>query len=316
MGPDRYFPFFFPELSMAAMGVSGGGFEFELCSVGGRWVWKVVANNVAGAGQSFFVSDVRTPFGRLSDVDSPIPGDVVASMAESVVQFQQQLAPLLQLTGPSSFAVTVTEGDPTLDVGSTPFTNVGAFGSFMNVSATPGSPWLSASPSFFSGVGKNQSAQASLRVNPATLLASGSPYVGVVNLQDNRIPATVFPVQATITVLPRPAIAVDQATVTLTFSLSTQTDGGAQTVVVTNSGPATSLLTYALSKVQNTSSWLQYSPGGDGPVASGDTSSFVLSARSASVPRIAGTYTDTIKVSSVNASNNPVFVTVNLVVGP
>ena len=299
---------------MGNVGVSGGGFDFDLCSVGGRWKWKVIANNVVGAGQLFYVTDIWTPFGRLPDVDVPIPGDVVSAMAESLVQFQQQLAPLLALSGPSSFSVTVTEGDSTYEIGDATFTNVGAFGSFMNVTATPSAPWESVSPSFVSGIGKNQSSHVTIRVNPAVMLSSSSPYQGFVNLQDNRVPATVLPVQVNVTVLPRPSIAVSSATITLTFDLNTQAPGGAQALVVTNSGPLTSLLTYTLSKIQNVSPWLAFTPQGDGPIQSGATSSVTVSVVTSGVPRIAGTYTDTIKINSGNASNAPVLVVVNLIV--
>ncbi len=58
------------------MNVSSGGFEFSVQSVGGLWRWRVVASNVAGARQLYVVEDVFTPFGPLSVVSSPIPGEV------------------------------------------------------------------------------------------------------------------------------------------------------------------------------------------------------------------------------------------------
>lgn len=297
---------------MSTMGVSGGGFEFETYSVGGKWRWKVVANNVINQGQLFYVADVWTPFGRLVDVDTPIPGDVVTSMYESLSQFQQQLAPRFQLTGPGSFSLVVSEGEPIADVGQIMFTNAGAFGSYMNVSATPSAPWILVNPSSVTGVGRNQSSQIALRINPGSMLAANSPYSGVVNIQSNGVPPAQ--VSLNVTVLPRPAISVDMNNVYLTYNLTTQTPGGAQVVTVTNSGPPTSLLVYLISKLQNCSPWLSFTPQSDGPIPSGSTSSFILSLVSSGVPRVAGTYSETIRVTSNSASNNPVLVNVYLTV--
>lgn len=297
---------------MANVGVSGGGFEFEVMSVGGRWRWKVTANNVIGAGQMFYVSDIQTPFGRLYEVDTPIPGVVVSSMADSLSQFQQQLTPLLQVIGSSTISSTVTEGDPITDIGIASFTNAGAFGSFMSVTASPDSPWISSIPSHIPGIGKNQIRQTSVRVNPGIMLSSASPYSGIVSLQDDR--GNVVSISIGVTVLPKPFISVNLSTIIFTFDLVTQVPSGTQTVIVTNSGPATSILKYSLSKIQNTSPWLVFSPSSGGPISSLDSSSFGLSLLTSSVPRIAGTYTDTIRVSSLNASNSPVNISVQLVV--
>lgn len=296
--------------------VSGGSFGFNLVSVGGTWSWTVRANNVYGGSQLYQVADVISPWGRLSDVDSPIPGDVVTAMAGSILDVQGQLAPLLSLVqGISSFMVTVTEGDPPMDVTTVPVQNSGAFGSFMTATATPGASWLSSNPSFLKALGKSEQGTFTIRVAPATLLANGSPYSGIVNLQDNRVPSTVIPISILVTVLPRPAFSLSSTNVGLTYSLATMTTGvGNGTVLVTNGGPVNSLLNFSVGKVNNCSAWLQVSPLIAGPLASGGSSLLTFTLVPGLVPGIPGSYTETIQVSSTNASNSPQSITVTLTV--
>lgn len=297
-----------------AVRVSGGGFSFDTNSIGGLWRWKVVANNTIGAEQTFFISDVETPFGALPDVDVPIPGDVIASMADTLSQFQQQLAPLLLLTSSPVMSITVTEGDLVTDVGPATFVNAGAFGSFMSVTATPGTPWMSSSPSSIVGIGKNEGGASNIRVNPKLLLSTASPYSGFLNIQDNRNVPTVVQVQVDVNVLPRPVIAVSAMTIVMNFDTNTQSSDGSRILTVQNSGPATSLLSFKVSKIQNSSPWLVVAPLEGGPIPSGETFDVLLSVNGNCVTLIPGIYSETLRVSSQNASNSQVLVTVTLVV--
>lgn len=299
-----------------ATGVRGGGFDFDVCSVGGQWRWRVTASNIQGAGQLYQVEDIRTPFGSLSTVDIPIPGDVVTAMAESLSTFQQQLQPKIVLTGTTGLNVTVTEGDPVLVVGSLSFINGGAFGSFMTASGTPDSPWLSVDPPSVAGIDKNASGQMSVRVDPRILLSTASPYLGHVGLQDNSSPANLVTVPVNVVVLPRPAISVDTATVGLAFYLASMSPGGAASVTITNSGPLGSYLSFSLAKVQNVSPWLAIAPLSGTSIPSGGTVNATFSIVADQVPRIPGTYTEIVRVASPNASNSPQQITVSLVVNP
>lgn len=299
-----------------ATGVRGGGFDFDVQSVGGLWQWRVTASNVQGAGQLYQVEDIRTPFGSLATVDSPIPGDVIAAMADSLSTFQQQLQPKIVLTGTSGLDVTVTEGDPVLFVGSLTFVNGGAFGSFMTATGAPDSPWLGVDPPSVAGIDKNQSAQMSVRVDPRILLATASPYLGHVGIQDNSSPANIVTVPVNVVVLPRPAISLDTTTVGLAFYLASMSPGGAASVTITNSGPLGSYLSFSLAKVQNQSPWLAIAPLSGTSVPSGGAVNATLSIISDQVPKIPGTYTETIRVASPNASNSPQTITVTLIVNP
>lgn len=294
--------------------VSGGGFLFERTSVGGKWYWTVRANNVQGVGQSYQVVDIQTPFGKMTDASIPLPGDVVTAMAESIAEMQSQLSPrVASVTGqPTSYSLTVTEGDPATALTELEFINSGAFGSFMDMSATSSAPWLSPSGPV-RGIGKNQTGRISLRVLPQSLLATDSPYTATVYVQDNSPSPNVVPVTVTVTVLPRPTISVASSLVTLTYSLGTQT-GESQQLSVTNSGPTGSILSALIAKVQNLSPWLAVSPSSVGPLDSLDSDTIDFTLVPSSVPQIPGTYTEVVAISSRQATISPVNLTVSLTV--
>lgn len=294
--------------------VVGMGGEFSVCSVGGRWEWRVVADSSCGVGQAYSVQDIRTPFGSIASADIPIPGDVIAAMAESLVQLQQQLRPMVQLVGSPSLSVTATEGGATADAGTVTFVNAGAFGSVMTVTAAPSAPWLSVVPSTVPGLGKNQQGSVTVRVDPSLLLSSGSPYSAYVTLQDDAGNQVTVPVN--VTVLPRPSIAVSNPALTLTFWLTSMVSGGSLTSTITNVGPAGSTLAFSLAKILNVSPWLAYSPASASGLASGSSSDVTFSVVADKAPAIPGTYVEKIQVKSPTADNSPREIEVTLVVSP
>lgn len=296
--------------------VSGGGYEFSHISVGGKWRWTVSVSNVVGAGQLYQVTGIASPFGPMASSLIPLPGDVVQKMSDSLTEMQSLLAPLIALVTPgdTAFSVTVVEGDPTTVGAVVPFLNSGAFGSFLTATATPDVPWLSATPSSVVGVGKSEQSQFTVSVLPSTLLAVDSPYVAHVNLQDNRATPTVIPITLTVTVQPKPVIALDVAEITLTYSILTATAGADGVLTVTNDGLAGSELTAAIAKVQNASSWLAFTPSSVGPLAAAASDTVTFSVVPSGVPAQTGTYTETILVSASSASNNPQTVSLKLVV--
>jgi hypothetical protein len=299
-----------------AINVSGGGFRFSVAAYGGEWSWLVAVNNIPNAGQSTQIKDIQSPFGPFTMANIPLPGDVVLAMAGSLSEFQQQLAPEISLISPSSLAFTVTEGDPILNAASIVFQNIGALGSYMIGYAVPDVPWMTSNPSSVVGLGKNQQGQSAIQVIPAPLLASLSPYTGHINMQDNANPPDVIPVTFTITVLPRPTIGLSVSQVDLTFDMPTSTPSAPVDMVVTNTGPLTSTLNFVLAKVLNSSPWLSIIPMSGGPLGSGDNVHVVFSVVNTFVPAVPGVYTDTIRVSSSNATNSPIDLPVTMTVIP
>jgi len=301
-----------------ASSISSGGFTFDLDSIGGKWYWTVQADNIHGVNQLYKVINIMSPFGRLYDVETPIPGDVVSAMAETLQQVQDQLAPLLFIVSPSNpnFNLTVTEGEAGSIVGTIVFQNSGAFGSFLTATATSSVPWLQANPTTVVGLNKNEQGQFTININPALLLATGSPYSGTITLQDNRQVPTVTVFNFGVIVLPKPVIATDTTTVGLTYSINLAASGGSQQVQVSNAGLSGSILNASVAKVQNTSPWLQFVPISVGPLASLASTPVTFSVINAAVPMTPGTYTETVLVYSAMASNISVTLVVSLVVTP
>jgi hypothetical protein len=298
--------------------VEGGGFRFKTKSVGGYWSWEVDSQNQQGVGQFYTVQDIQTPYGPLTNVMIPIPGNVIAEMASSLAQFQQQLSPLLTLVQPAqtTFTVTITEGDPDVSVGTVKVQNSGAFGSFMSAFATPSVPWLKTSPSSVDGLGKNEQASFGIVLSPQILLSSGSPYSGVVLLQDNRNPQTTIPIIVNVVVLPRPVIVASPTLTTLTYVLCTNTPGPSQQLTVQNGGPIGSTLDFTIAKVNNASAWLSFSPSGGTGIPSSGMFPVTLSIVQAGVPMVPGVYKEVLRISSPNAANGHVDVNVELSVSP
>jgi hypothetical protein len=296
--------------------ISGTSIEFSLPSVGGTWSWKVRANNLRAAGQLYEVVDVITPFGPITTAAIPLPGEVISAMANSVLDVQAQFAPFMVLAqGSTSFSIIVTEGDPNSEAGTASVYNGGAFGSFMTVVATPGASWLGVSPSSYQSIGKNERATFGISLLSTTLLASGSPYSGVVNLQDNRVPPTNIPFTINVTVLPRPVIACIPSSISLSFMSSTGVPGGSQQLTISNSGPVMSSLEFTLVKVNGNSPWLDVVPISGGPLASGQSEIITVSVIAQGARGLApGTYMETIRIHSDNASNSPIDVGASLVV--
>jgi len=295
--------------------VAGSKFGFSKQSIGGTWSWSVQADNTLGVGQLFQFVDIGTPYGPLFHVEIPIPGDVIEEMANSLSEVRSQLAPLMALVQPtaSPFNIIIVEGAANEAVGSVEVHNIGAFGSFMSIAATPDSAWLSADPSTTQGIGKNQAARINVSLLTATLLASESPYNGNVNLQDNRDPPTIIPVPVTVTVFPRPIIGVSSTQLSFTHVLSTGISTGAQAITVENTGPVQSSLEFAV-VVVNGSTWLTVTPASGGPLDPAQTAQVTVSLDSSKIPSAPGTYTDSVRISSGTASNSPVDVSVTLTV--
>jgi hypothetical protein len=297
--------------------VAGGGFQFSVPSVGGKWSWKVEADNIQGLGQTYKFVDIHSPYGPLYTTAIPIPGDVISSMANSLLQVQQQLAPLMLLISPNPaiFNTTITEGDPISEVGVVVVQNAGAFGSFMSINATPNSPWLSVSPSSATAISQGQSSQFTIQLNPGTLLAANSPYSGQVNLQDNRNPPTLVPATVNVTVLPRPTIGVSPGSIIMTFSISTSAPSGAQSLTVTNLGLPGSSLNFSVQALLQ-SAWLAFVPASGGPLAANQFAIVTASIIPGGVPLAVGTYADTLRVYAPNSTNSYVDTPVTLIVNP
>ena len=295
------------------MDISSTAFIFKKFSIGGQWSWQVQAVNTPT--QSYQVSDIITPFGRLTDIHTPIPGDIISEMASSIVQLQNQLSPMLSLVSgtPIAYGVTITEGDLTKQIAVIPFQNIGALGSFMSVTSTPSTPWLSSVPAITSGLNKNDKGQSVIWLKTNDLLANRSPYSGVVNFQDNRNTPTIIPININVIVLPRPIIGNSPSNINFSYIVPGYISNSPITLIVSNTGPVGSLLNFKVSKANN-SSWLKIEPQDGGPLASGGTSNILCSLIPASIPNFSGVLSEIIMVTSNNTLISPINIPVTLTV--
>jgi hypothetical protein len=245
---------------------------------------------------------------------SPLPGDVVQAMAQSIVSVQGQVKPSMSLISSSVFTLGITEGDPSVDIGTVQIRNDGGFGSYLSASATPDVPWLSVLTPEIQGIEMGGTASFSIALVPDSMLASQSPYVGHVRIQDVNDSSSFITATVNAIVIPRPAISVSTQNISFSWSYLTPASS-TQYVTVANSGPGTSNLEFSASKISNVA-WLSVSPVSGGPLAAGEFESVVLSIVSTSVPTVVGSYSETVRISSPNASNSPVDVTVTLTVTP
>ncbi len=298
---------------MANSYVSSGGWEYSIISVGGKWSWRVVANNIPSATQKFYVQDIFSPFGELSKVASPIPGDVIEAMNETLSGFKSQLNPVLTLISSSSISATVTQAGPKASAGSITVSNTGALGSFMQVTATSTVPWITVSPGVVSGLGKNAQGAFNISINPATLESSSSPYTAIVNLFEPKT-STTIPVTLTVTVLPQSVIWANASSLSFSYNIESNSISAAQSVTLQNLGPALSILSGYISKVQNISPWLNINPTSFGPLDFGETQDILFTPVKSGVTKIPGTYTETVVFVSDLADNSPYVISVSMTV--
>ena len=134
------------------------------------------------------------------------------------------------------------------------------------------------------------------------------------NFQDNRSTPTIIPITVNVTVLPQPIIATAPDRVSFNWTLLTAANSGAQQLIVSNAGPATSVLSFSIAKVHNCSPWLSFSPPSGFGLASGAQVIITLSLNSYGIPQIPGEYFETLLISSPNAQNSPVAIQVCLTV--
>lgn len=294
--------------------IIGGGFDYSINTSTGKWSWQVVSNTIQSASVYFYVSNIMTPFGKLTDVDIPIPYEVISAMNDTLNQFVQQLSPTLTLASNATVSLTVSEGTGVFSTAPCVVSNTGAMGSILNVGVSTDVPWLTASPASLTGIQKQQTGSSVGRVNSTDLLSSDSPYVGHLIFTNNANPSNAASVSVQVNVLPRPTIMVNTFNIVFTYNTQLQAVESPQMLTVTNIGPATSLLNYQINKIQNASPWLVINPISGGPLASNVQEGVLLSLNSLNLPRTSGTYTETLAVVSQNATNTPQLVHVTLVV--
>lgn len=296
--------------------LKGSGYNYSLNTSSGTWTWSVDQTTDPSSPEPIIVKDIRSPFGRLDQVQFPIPGSVMTAIYESIQDFQQFLYPDLTFASgsPTSLSITVTQGDPVTAVGLYSITNSGSYGSSLNVSNSVTNSYLSVSPATAGGITKYETSNVQVYVNPLVLSSLSSPYTAAVISTSTTDPSDTLSVPVVITVLPQPTIDVEFPQFYLTYDRTSGTYTTSVTQNIENVGPASSLLTVFISKVINSSPWLSISANTIQNLGSGDVGSFTLDVVSACLPGLDGVYSEVVRVYSSNSTNGPVYFNVALTV--
>lgn len=276
-------------------------YSFQQPTPMGMWRWTTRVD-LSGMAPAYSVRDIVSPYGLLRD-SVPIPGPVVASMAESILQLRVNFAPAL-LASPLHLTFTLDEGRGFGVPQTVQVTNSGVFGSLLDAIITTDAGWVRTQPTRLGNLASGETGQFDVLVDSSSLLAADSPYTNTVLLQDAAAPNSPLPVTVTINVRPKAVIGV--STTALTFYAVKPLTGPfspipSQSFVLSNTGPAGSLLDFEVQKLVGSSPWLvSYTPM-SGQLAGGSTQAMIVTvAPPPSCPP--GTYKETLRISGYSSN--------------
>ncbi len=288
-------------------------YVFEYTSPEGQWTWTTRLD-VSRANPIYSVRNVISPHGRLRD-SIPLPGDLIEKMQDSIAELKTSFAPNILLGPPTTLSFSVDEGRGFAPFDESSITNNGVFGSLLGVSLTPSAPWLRVTPANIGNLALNESCPFKVEVDSTTLVTASSPYAGTITIQDPA--AANNPVILPVTVTVRPKSTVGTSTVLRTFTAVKPLSGpypsiAPQAFMVTNLGPADSVLEYEVRKLTGMSDWLVGFVPASGTLGSTQSAAVTVSVEPPT-NMLAGTYTETLRVSGYS-SNSYVDVEIRLVI--
>ena len=270
-------------------------YEYRLQVPVGFWRWKTRID-VSHSTPLFSVRDIVSPFGQLRD-NVPIPGPVIEAMAQSIVELQEALAPLILLS-PTTLTFTVDQGRGFSESQEVTVTNAGVYGSLLSPTLTSSAPYVQIMPAQLGGLAFNEAGLAQVSVDSTNLLATNSPYAATIIVQDSN--ATNTPQVVSLAVVVRPLAHINVSVNTLTFYASAPLTGPfqpipAQTFTLSNSGPIGSLLSWQAVKLFGCDWLASYNPVSDELVGGASELVTVVVQPDACLPR--GTYEETLRVT-------------------
>lgn len=270
-------------------------FEYKYQVLQGYWRWKT-RMDVSQSMPTFSIRDVVSPFGLLRD-EVPIPGPVVQAMAQSITELQAAFAPLI-MVAPATLTFTVDQGRGFSDPQTVTITNNGVYGSLLSPTLTTSAAYVTAMPATLGGLAFNESALSQVSVDSTNLLAANSPYAASVVVQDPN--ATNSPQTVSLAIVVRPLAHIQVNTNTLTFYVTRPLVGPyppipAQQVLLTNSGPAGSLLDWQAVKLLGVAWLASYNPVSD--TLAGGASENITVVVVPDMNMTQGTYTETLRIT-------------------
>lgn len=288
-------------------------YQFEFAVAAGRWRWTTRLD-VSQSNPTFTIRDVISPFGLLRD-SVPIPGEVIQAMSESIDELRANFSPHIMVGPPSALTFEVDEGRGFSLPQDALLTNDGVYGSILGASLTTSAPYVRVTPALVGGLALNESGQFSVDVDSTNLLAVDSPYNEGITLQDPA--ATNNPQTLPVTINVRPKATISVTPVLLTFTVAKPLTGPFpvipnQTFVVSNVGPAGSILEFDIKKLTGLSDWLtSFLPASD-TLSSGQSDTINVTVQPPS-NMLQGTFTEKLRVSGYS-SNSYIDVDIHLVI--
>ena len=276
-------------------------YQFKIQTLRGFWKWTTRVD-VSGSIPAYFVRDIFSPYGILRD-SIAIPGDVVQAMASSITELMSAFAPTI-LVDPTTLIFTVDEGRGFSEGQSVAVTNAGVYGSILGATVTTSAPYMRASPTTVGGLAANEGGVFDLTVDSTNLVATLSPYLGPVTLQDAA--ATNSPFVSPVTLVVRPKSVISVTPLTLGFSVSQPLSGPypplpAASFTITNTGDPASLLDFIIQRLIGNSCWLVSFVTPSGQLSGGQSQTIMVVVQPPDNfgP---GVYTETLRISGYSSN--------------
>ena len=288
-------------------------YQFQIAVQQGQWKWTT-RMDVSQSAPFFEIRDIISPFGLLRD-STPIPGDVVQAMSESIDELQAQFPPNILLS-PASLIFNVDEGRGLSLAQSVIVTNDGIYGSLLSVSLATSAAYLLANPGSLGNLAFQEGGEFDVSVDSTDLIAANSPINETITVQD--VNASNTPQTITVTINVQPQATIDVSPTTLDFTVAkplTPPFPGVPTqqFTVTNTGPVGSVLQYQIQKLTCLSEkWLKNFSPVSGTLNDGESEIITVTV----VPDFdlqPGTFTETLRVSGFS-TNDFVDVIITLVI--
>jgi hypothetical protein len=219
-------------------------------------------------------------------------------MQQSIDELSQAFAPSMYLSA-SSLSFIVDEGRGFSEAQQVQLSNDGVYGSLLSAQFITTDAYLRVSPSTLGALSFNEGGVVDVTVDSTSLVAAGSPYTASITVQDPR--ATNNPLTIAVDVTVRPKAHVDVAPTSLTFTVTKPLTGPfpaipSQTFILSNTGPAGSVLDYIIQRLTGCCNWLIDISPYTGQVAGGGSQNVVVTVAPPE-SLLVGTYQETLRIS-------------------
>lgn len=278
-------------------------YQFGVDTPVGRWRWTTRLD-VTQSTPAYYIRDIVTPYGLLRD-SIPLPGDIVQAMSASIDELRANFSPNILMGPPTSLTFTVDEGRGFALGQSVAVSNKGVYGSLLGVTLTPSANYVKVTPTAVGNLASGETGQFNVEVDSTNLLASSSPYISHLSVQDPTATNNPQTYPITVNVRPKALIAIDVPA--LVFGATKPGFGPfpanpPQIFQVQNNGLPGSLLEFEIQKLVGPSEWLKGFSPMNGFVGS---SAFTPISVTVQPPTymIPGTYRETLRVSGYSSNN-------------